>query len=174
MYEIGPKYAKASLESALVSDGIRESGKAWCKQPIKSLLLAGKVGRGKTFFLHGLMREIVEAFGFDIRFFRCKTLDDKLVELYKSYGDAGYFLDGIRKTRFLFLDDFGIERQTERAERDLFEIIDRRLEWESPTVITTNLEQEGVQTNYGKRILSRLKEYEWLRFDGPDLRGSKT
>lgn len=172
--KIGPRYKHASLQGiSLVRPELLNSGISWAKNPSNSLILSGDTGRGKTHFLVSLMHEMIKN-GVPLhsmRFFKSKNLEDKLFDVGNS-GNDSYLLRCICEIPFLFLDDFGVERPTERAKRDMFEIIDTRLEWNRVTVISTNLKEKDIASRYEKRIHSRMKEYAWLKFEGEDLRGT--
>lgn len=169
---IGPKYRESTIYgNEVMEKSIREKGELWLENPKKSLILTGETGRGKTYFMFCLIRELLKKRRIsDLRWWKSKILDDKILEQFKEYGSSSYFLKTIKEISFLFLDDFGMERPTERAERDYYEIIDGRQEWDRPTVISTNLNASEMQKVYGKRIHSRFKEYVWITFDGNDLR----
>jgi len=171
--DVGKKYQLADFESdTLMDPEIRNLGIAWAQKPSKSLVLFGDTGRGKTHFMYALIRKIVEKYSLAcVRFFKSKKLDDRLLEEFKKHGTNSYFIEIVIEVSVLLIDDFGIERPTERSSRDMYEIIDGRLEHQRPTVISTNLSDSDIEEIYGKRILSRLKEYVWLNFEGDDLRG---
>lgn len=171
----GPKYQKATFENNKIMDPqIRKVGLRWCQNLQTSLVLFGDTGRGKTYFTFCLIREILKSWGPEcIQFFKCKKLDDRLYEEVKKYGSSSHQIERLIEVPLLFLDDFGVDRPTERATRDIYEIIDGRMEWERPTVISTNLSDISIEEVYGKRILSRLKEYVWINFEGKDLRGTQ-
>ena len=107
------------------------------------------------------------------KFIKAKILDDEILKQTREWGSATYYLQTIKETGVLFIDDFGIDRGTERTERDYYDIIDGRWEEERPTIITTNLSPAQIENMYGQRIFSRLKDFKWIKFNGEDLRGGK-
>lgn len=137
-----------------------------------SMILIGETGRGKSYYMYCLIKGLLEK-GYprwDVRLIPALQLDDRVDEDYKKYGSARYFLDCLCDDRFLFIDDFGIERSRERAERNYYHLLDNRLANKKPTVITTNLLEEEILSIYGARIDSRLKQAMKLVFVGEDLR----
>tara|TARA_R110002126_G_scaffold77229_2_gene192653 strand:- start:2888 stop:3439 length:552 start_codon:yes stop_codon:yes gene_type:complete len=171
--KVGSRYLNASFEDYTVMDTkIRQGGIDWVKKP-HSLVLSGQTGRGKTHFMYALIRNLLKSCDISqIRLYKAKKLDDFLLHKFKEYGSASYFIDQLADIRALFIDDFGVERPTERTLREIYEIIDERHAHQKLTVLTTNLSNSQIKKVYGDRIHSRLKDYEWITFTGKDLRGN--
>ena len=167
-----PRLANATLEvNQFMPQERADAGQRWLANPRKSLILSGDVGRGKTYFMWALMRGLISKMGIlAARFFRSKNIDDRLLKEVREYGSAQHFLQTLKEIPFLFLDDFGVERSGERSEREYFEIIDDRVAWERPMIISTNMNDEEILACYGSRIHSRLKVCVGIDFEGPDLR----
>ncbi len=173
--EVGPSWHTATFSgNKLMTTNLKELGEVWGKKPEKSLILHGEPGRGKTYYMFALIRDVLEHRPLHyIRYFKGKKLDDKLVEELKKYGSNAYFIKTLTEVPILFIDDFGLERDTDRLTRDMYDIIDTRLEWQRPVVLSTNFSGSQIEQQYGKRIFSRFKEYVWVQFEGEDLRGKK-
>lgn len=170
---VGVRFQNAQISRAdQLPHDIITSGLAWCQKP-HSLVLHGPAGRGKTYLTHCLIREAIRRYGLcSVRWTKSKTLDDRILKDFNQYGDSSYLIKTFIEVPILFIDDFGVDRSSERTERDYYELIDARWENVSPTVITTNLTPELLEEKYGSRIFSRLKDSKWISFDGlPDLRG---
>ena len=169
--KVAPRYAIADIEKTRQSESMKELAYKFTQHPF-SWIITGKPGTGKTHFTFCLIRGLVEKFGIGIaRWFKAKNLDDRIITDMKKFGSADYFIQSICETPTLFIDDFGIDRDTERMQRDIYEIIDYRWEHNKPCIISTNLSPEELQKLYGSRIYSRFKDYEWSIFQGEDLRG---
>jgi DNA replication protein DnaC len=139
----------------------------------KSLILQGLPGRGKTFFMLTLIKELLTTARrplHEIRFINASDLDDRVSEEIRRYNSASYYLNSLIEVPFLFLDDFGVEGSKERAERNYYTILDKRLANRRPTVISTNLMDNEILTTFGSRIDSRLKQCVKLVFENEDLR----
>lgn len=137
------------------------------------LKLYGEPGTGKTYFMLTLIRELLETNNLPrhmIRFINALDLDDRVDEDFRKCGSAAYFLSTLKDHYFLFIDDFGIEKSKERAERNYYSLLDDRLGNNLPTVISSNLKEEEVLNIYGARIHSRLKQCITLHFKGEDQR----
>lgn len=173
LYQVGARYRNAhigkcdKLPEHLIDEGIE-----WCKKP-KSLLIHGSSGRGKTYLTYCLLREAMRLYGLhQIRWVKSKALDDQILQAFSQYGTTTDTIRKFSEINLLFIDDFGVDRGSERTERDYYELIDNRWEHMKPTVITTNLTPEIIEKTYGSRIFSRLKDFKWISFEGlPDLRG---
>ena len=176
---LGLKYKEASFnnEKTILPRKLLDFGKNWVgKKDKQNLVLYGEPGRGKTWFMYCLMNEIHRYHENDYRqpgvyFFKSKTLDDRIISEMREWGSANDLINNkICGCDVLFLDDMGMERSSERAERDMFEIVDTRGNNLRPTVISTNLNSQQIEESFGSRISSRLKEYTWIKFQGKDLR----
>lgn len=157
-------------------DSFVRMAKSFIDNP-RSLVLRGEPGRGKTHFSYALMRGLLDhkRCGLaDLRFFRSKSLDDKILAEIYTYKSSVNLLEEVKSYPFLFLDDFGIEREGDRTSRDYYDIIDSRLYNMKTTVISTNLTDKAISHYFTDRMFSRLKEFVWIEFDGPDLRGGNS
>lgn len=174
LYRIPPKLKNASLKhNSRMPQKRTETACNWISRPHRSIVLSGPAGRGKTYLLHCLMKGLcLKGYGpCDIRYFKGKVLDDRFLEEVKECGSSKHLMQQLQEIQFLFIDDFGIERDSERAEREIYEIIDYRNDWEKPTIISTNISFERSEEVFGERLASRLREYCWINFKGNDLRG---
>lgn len=137
------------------------------------MMIGGEPGTGKTYFLLALIRYLLEVRRLPphmIRFITAIDLDDRVDEEFKKSGSAKYFLQGLQEDYFLFIDDFGVEKSKERAERNYYTLLDHRLGNSKPTILTTNLKEEEILNVYGARIHSRLKQCFPVILTGEDKR----
>jgi len=136
---------------------------AWTYGP-RGLILRGDTGTGKTRTIWTLLHRVLVldmperefswvdgiSFGHDIvRHFKVEDAED--------------WLDGLARVPILFFDDFGKLKMTERAETELFGIVDRRCMNELPIIVTTNdtgetLEQRMTEGR-GPALIRRLREF---------------
>lgn len=71
------------------------------------------------------------------------------------------YISDLMRYPLLILDDFGMERQTEYALEQVFNVIDARYRSGKPLIITTNLSLTELNTPKSlehKRIYDRIKE----------------
>ena len=74
------------------------------------------------------------------------------------------------RVKLLCIDDLGKESITHRTQTDLFEIINRRLEHNRPTIITTNFDGESLLQRFpdkelSRPLIARLREYTIVEFN---------
>lgn len=161
---IPPVFQEVSIENlSNDSEGKKkEIIKQWIADP-HSLVIFGKTGRGKTAFMHTLIREALKVHHiWDFRFEKAKSMDDKMLQLIQNFGTCAELTRKLCDVKYLFLDDLGTERLTERAERELCSILDYRYDFQYKTIITTNLEYDQMEKIYGQRIFSRLGNAKWV------------
>lgn len=168
-FKIQSIYKNCSIDNCtLLPESFVSIGKRWIKSSRKcSLYLHGNTGSGKTYFSLALFRAAVE-FGVPwINFVRSYDLDEELLQSVESKQEKSV----IRKyaeVPILFIDDLGVERVSERIQRQIYAIIDERLGENRLTVITSNLAVEDLPL--GGRTISRLSSYYSIEFPEQDLR----
>lgn len=148
-----------------------------------SLLFIGKTGCGKTHLAVATLREIVRRQ--NVRTFAFITTPELLLEIRSAFDgkkrqteeDGDYVqetesdvLDKYSYCELLILDDLGAEKATPYAIQSLYLLIDRRNRDLRPTIITTNLSLEEIETTIGARIASRLSDMKVIKLNLPDYR----
>lgn len=140
----------------------------------RSLLLDGKVGRGKTWQAWGIWRAISESQP-DSRLVWW-TVTELLAELMPvpmaEQGQQRAILRAAKSADVLFLDDLGLAKPSDWALDRLADVIDHRFARDLPVVATTNLPNEDqAAPRIGERVVSRLLEMsESIHLTGPDRR----
>lgn len=79
------------------------------------------------------------------------------------------FCDRLAKTPLLVLDDLGAEKVSEWSQASLLSIINRRLDYMRPTIVTSNLTLNDLQAA-SPRTASRVSSYVQIKLDGADRR----
>ncbi len=152
---------------------------AYCKQYAEnfsasapSLLLRGPTGTGKT-HLSLAMASTVAANGFSVIYQPAGKLFRTLEREHfgKQEGDT----ETLALTcDLLVIDDLGTEFDTSFTAATLYNILNTRMLDDLPTIISTNLTQEGIQQRYGDQITSRITGgFEPLLCVGKDIRQQK-
>ena len=150
-----------------------EAARAWDGR--QSLVLAGAAcGSGKTGLASALVRQCLER-GVAARWLRVSDLLAELRSRQRPGAEhAEDLMAELRAAPVLMLDDLGAERATEFAVEHLLDLLDHRLAWSRPTLITTNLAApDAIAERYGAPIASRLRDRarcRWVRLEGADLR----
>ena len=126
------------------------------------LLLWGQPGNGKTFAAACIATALIESsdpFPPTVKMTTFGTILNRLLSL--SVADKEYYLNLFLNADLLILDDFGMERQTDYAREQVFNIIDGRYLTKRPLIITTNLSLQEMKTTTElaqKRIYDRVLE----------------
>jgi DNA replication protein DnaC len=153
----------ASLQAAKdASEEFSNTMQSW-------LLLEGAYGCGKTHLAAAIANDAVHR-GIPTLFI---TVPDLLDSLRFAYGSQETTFEArfeeIRSADLLVMDDFGTQNATAWAQEKLFQIINYRYINKLPTVITTNLILDEIES----RIRSRLQDSDFvqhIRISAPDFR----
>ena len=170
-YNIDLMYRDACFENArLLPQKIIEFGKRWVDSQKKtSLFLSGNVGAGKTYFTMCLLRGLVERGHRGIIPVKSGDLDTELLAAIEEKKEVS-ILRKYAEVDFLFIDDLGVERISDRIQRQYYSIIDHRTSNFLPTIMTSNYERKDTQAILGARITSRLEFACEIKFPDRDLR----
>ena len=121
------------------------------------LLLFGDVGTGKSFLAgciaNALMEQEVPV--------RMTNFAHVLNELNNSFSGRNEVVDRLCRYPLLIIDDFGMERGTEYALEQVYNIVDSRYRSRKPLIVTTNLTLDEIrhpQDTAHARIYDRLLE----------------
>ena len=81
----------------------------------------------------------------------------------------------VKNVPVLVLDDLGAHNYTDWSLKTIFAILNYRVNFERPTIVTTNLENQDLEKLLGSRIFSRLMEAcRFLRLENiRDIRREK-
>lgn len=167
-------YRDCSIDLLEIGESFKKRSEDWIASP-HSMILYGDPGRGKSYFLFCLIRGLF-CLGYlpsQVRYINACDLDAKIEENLMLYRSSSTYIDSLADNDFLFIDDFGVESSKEVSERNYYRLLDKRLANNMPTILSTNLSDQEILTNFGSRIESRLRQCEKLLFDGPDLRKPK-
>ncbi len=136
------------------------------------LLLWGEAGTGKTYFAACIANALVENC-VSVKMTNFSTILNDL--FYEN--DKNQYIDRLNNHNLLIIDDLGIERDTEYALEQVYNIIDARYKSNKPLIVTTNLTiteiKNPVDTAH-KRIYDRVLEMcVPIKFDGENFRQQK-
>lgn len=123
------------------------------------LLFQGAVGYGKTFLAAACANALIEK-DVKVRFIVVPDFLDLIRDSFNS--DSPYresmLMQDVKTAPVLILDDLGAHNYTDWSVKTIFAILNYRLNYELPTIVTTNLEQEQIEELLGSRVYSRLME----------------
>ncbi len=141
----------------------------------RNILMRGNTGLGKTHLSLAIAREVIEN-GFGVIYCSTPEILSKLEKerFGKSYENSEDSEETLKECDLLILDDVGSEFQTSFTKNIIYNIINFRISHQKPTIISTNLELEELETIYSQRLVSRLwGEYVIMNFVGRDIRQVK-
>lgn len=122
-----------------------------------SLLLTGKVGRGKTYQVWGAIRALAVT-GLRIGWVVTTAADMYAAIRPRAGVDSETVFQHYAHARLLVLDDVGASKSTEWTEEINYRLVNHRYENELPTLFTSNLTPKELAGMVGDRVASRLVE----------------
>lgn len=141
-----------------------------------SILFQGNTGVGKSFLSNCIAGELLEK-GHSVIYLTAGELFDCLaaVRIDKTEDLAKRELfDYIFSCDLLIVDDLGTEVSNTFTSSQFFYLVNRRLNEERGTVISTNLTQRMLRDTYTERVTSRITSgYEIVMLYGDDIRLKK-
>ncbi|MGI6317062.1 MAG: ATP-binding protein [Christensenellales bacterium] len=151
-----------------VRDFCRGLCEAFPEGVIKSLVLEGGAGLGKTFLLHCMANAFIDK---SVAVVLCDSYGINQAALDREDGER---LDSLWTVPVLLVDDLGAEPLLQKITGEtLFTLLNRRQNDGLTTVFSTNLTRDELRERYGERFTSRLGDREtarWLRLEGSDIR----
>lgn len=136
-----------------------------------NILMFGKTGLGKTHLSLSIANEVLKN-GYNVLYDSALNYLRKIErEHFGRDSGNGDTLEMLLAADLLILDDLGSEYDTPFYISTMYNIINTRMSRGLPTIISTNLNHEGIQKKYDDRIVSRLfAVYDCLEFVGIDIR----
>lgn len=119
------------------------------------LLLYGNVGSGKTYIACSIANAIITEYSYMVKM---RNFAQILNDLQKGGFnlDRNEYIEQITSPTLLILDDFGIERNTEYALEQIYNVINARYLKARPTIITTNLNFKDIEKEQEDIMLGRI------------------
>lgn len=141
-----------------------------------NLLLWGDPGLGKT-FLSACVARVVSERGFSVVYDTATHVFSQFeAAKFRREEDEGAAedVDRCMNCDLLIIDDLGTEMVTSFVQSALYQIVNGRLLAGKSTIISTNLDPDGIGKRYSPQLLSRIEgEYQVLPFFGEDIRRLK-
>ncbi len=142
----------------------------------RGLKILGGCGTGKSTLLEAMRRVTCYCHGWPMAqrdagfaLFQANQVADTFRYEERHWDQRMFFL-----YRILALDDVGIEPTAVKCYgtevTPLTDILHRRSNVGLPTLIVTNLDEEGLMAKYGYRVHDRLREMTTIILDGPSHR----
>ena len=118
----------------------------------------GDVGTGKSFFAGCIANALLEK-GIPVLMTNFSRILNTLTGMH--FEDRNQFINSLNRYSLLIIDDLGIERNSDFALEQVFNVIDSRYRSKKPLIITTNLtlsELNNAADIAHKRIYDRILE----------------
>lgn len=143
-------------------------------QPGNNLLIYGNVGVGKTFLLRCIAQKLLED-GHPVFYFDAGGLFGLLADVaFRRNGHTADEAKAIIHSKVLLIDDLGTEYTNAFVGSELFRILNERENEGLSTVLSSNLDLNGIGELYGERVSSRLMESNMpIRMAASDIRIKK-
>lgn len=146
------------------AEGILNAAKAFVEsvaagETPSGLLFLGGVGSGKTFLAASCANALVDQ-GDNVKFIIVPDFLDQIRETFNPASGVteGDLMQEVKEADILVLDDLGAHNYTDWSIKTLFAILNYRVNFEKPTIVTTNLERAQIEELLGSRVHSRLVE----------------
>ncbi len=131
------------------------------KRQARGIMFSGVVGSGKT-YLSAAIANALLAKGVQVLFLVVPDFLDELRATYHreqssdSSADDVALLRDARQVEVLVLDDVGAHNYTEWTRNKLYTLLNYRLNYQLPVIITTNLQPKDLDDFLGERTTSRI------------------
>ena len=136
-----------------------------------SILMFGKTGLGKTHLSLSIASVALER-GYSVLYDSVINFLRKIEREHfgKEHPETDT-MELLLTCDLLILDDLGTEFDSSFYQSTIYNLINTRLNRSLPTIISTNLDFNGISNRYEERITSRIyANYSILRFVGQDVR----
>jgi len=138
-----------------------------------SILMLGRTGLGKTHLSLAIADTVMKK-GYGVIYDSAVNILRSIEREHFSREHSTETVDLIMDCDLLILDDLGTEYDSSFYTSTIYNIINTRLNRGRPTIISTNLDFDGIAKRYDERVVSRLTSvYTCLQFSGEDVRLQK-
>ena len=133
------------------------------KRNTKGLWILGDTRTGKTRTLCLLLQDLIKQ-GRQVRTFFHGSFGDELMEVMRSDKSFRAWKKEITSADLLVIDDLFSFKMTERVEASIFEILDERIAYYRPTLVTTQLTKTDAKKRFQslkrcEAFFARIKEF---------------
>lgn len=134
-----------------------------------SIFMSGGTGLGKTHLSLSIAKAIIQK-GYTAVYGSVPDLLRKIENVHFGKCDDYDVLYTLKSVDLLVLDDLGAEFSSQFYISALYDIINARISYLKPLVVSTNLTFSELKKRYEDRIVSRLLSMTHLMFKGSDIR----
>ena len=139
----------------------------------RNIIFSGNTGVGKTYLSNCIAKLLLDRY-YSVIYLSAKELFEALVKVkMEKSEDQKYLLliEEVYESDMLIIDDLGTELSNHFTTTEFFHIINRRVNTEKSTIISTNLSLDEMRDIYSERVTSRIrKSFMYIRLFGNDIR----
>ena len=139
----------------------------------RNIIFSGNTGVGKTYLSNCIAKVLLDRY-YSVIYLSAKELFEALVKVkMEKSEDQKYLLliEEVYESDMLIIDDLGTELSNHFTTTEFFHIINRRVNTEKSTIISTNLSLDEMRDIYSERVTSRIrKSFMYIRLFGNDIR----
>lgn len=136
-----------------------------------NLLFSGDTGLGKT-FLSACIAKTVAAKGYSVAYESAPHLFAKMEKArFQNDEQAQKEIEKFSRCDLLIIDDLGTEMPGVFVTSALYTLVNDRILQKKPTIISTNLSTDALDSRYSAQVASRLRgDFRRVAFVGEDIR----
>lgn len=134
-----------------------------------SIFMSGGTGLGKTHLSLSIAKAVISK-GYSAVYGSVPDLLRRVENAHFGKSNEADALDTLKTVDLLVLDDLGAEFSSPFYISALYDIINARLSYHKPLIVSTNLTFSELIKRYEDRIASRLLSMNHLTFKGSDIR----
>ena len=139
----------------------------------RSIVFSGNTGVGKTYLSNCIAKVLLDRY-YSVIYLSAKELFETMVKVnIEKNEEQRYSLlaKEVYDCDMLIIDDLGSELFNHFTTSEFFHIINRRINTEKSTIISTNLSLDKMRDTYSERVTSRIrKSFIYIRLFGNDIR----
>jgi DNA replication protein DnaC len=170
-YEDQAAYRRILEETLLFAERISAG------RPEENLLFYGPVGTGKTHLCSAAANYVLQA-GKTVVYLKIGKILDLIrqnkFEDFSQKDRGAEALNSIYRADLLIIDDLGTESRTDFTQEQLLYLLDERLVFGLPWMISTNLTPDELEAHYEDRLSDRLLGLSKIfKFTGQSIRWMK-
>ena len=155
--QVPPLYLTASIND--VAPKFRKVVDSWPRER-KFLAIIGNPGAGKTHICWAVAKKLALA-GQKTTLLWAPEMKDRWMAALHSY-EAESLVRGWEYTPLLLVDDLSAPTASEGWTALLHEVLDRRLTWQKPTLLTMTTPDADIEKRFGASIRSRLHFFDFV------------
>jgi putative DNA replication protein dnaC len=139
----------------------------------RSIVFSGNTGVGKTYLSNCIAKVLLDRY-YSVIYLSAKELFETMVKVNIEKNEEQRYLllaKEVYDCDMLIIDDLGSELFNHFTTSEFFHIINRRINTEKSTIISTNLSLDKMRDTYSERVTSRIrKSFIYIRLFGNDIR----